>query len=560
MGAPGPVPTTRLSADTRPSPFIWTDMTREAGITTVQVNGDPDGKWTILESLGQGAAVLDADGDGDLDVFLCNGGQFHGKPAGASPATALWIQVAPFKFIEAPATAGCRLIGWYQGAYAVDIDADGKTDLFLTGWNQTTLLLNRGGTFVDATASWGASVAGWTAGSAFFDAEGDGDLDLFITRYVTFDPANPPNGGKPCDWRGLAVACGPHGLPPQSDVFLRNVGNRFEDATVACGFDKVPPRYGLGVVAFDLEGDGDVDLYVANDSQPNDLWKNSGGTFINVADQLGCDLGEGGRPQAGMGVDIADLDLDGRPDVMVTNFEHDTNTLYLNRIGGRVAAFLDASSVSGFGPPSFPDLAWGIKCADFDRDGLPDVLVANGHIYPQVDGTPLETSYRQPMLLLHHEGVSSDGIPRFRPIRQGPLLGTPQCGRGLLLADFDDDGDDDVLMTVLDGPPTLGRNDTPGGNWVGIELRGTSKNLDAIGARVEVTDDLGRAHSIQRTYGGGFYSTSDSRLRIGLGSGKMLRGFVRFPGGKVVELPSHVARQYLVVDEATGRATPRSSR
>ena len=558
MGPPGPQPASRPAAPASTSSIVFTDVSATSGIDTVQTNGDPDGKWTILESLGQGAAVLDANGDGRLDVFLPNGGTFRGKPEGvATPRSALWLGAEkPFTFTKAPAGFGLDLEGWFQGAYAADVDGDRRTDLFLTGWKTTRLLLNRGDRFEDATATWGAAIDGWTSGAVFFDADGDLDLDLFVARYVVFDAEALPNGGKPCDWRGIAVACGPHGLVAETDVFLRNVGGRFEDATKAFGFDRVPPRYGLGVVTIDIDGDGDLDLYVANDSQPNDLWENRGGTFVNVADKLGCDLGEGGRPQAGMGVDCGDLDLDGRPDLVVTNFEHDTNTLYLNRIGGRVAAFLDAGSISGFSPPSFPDLAWGIRIADFDRNGRPDVLIANGHIYPQVDGTALETSYRQPMLLLEHLGNGGDGLPRFGASRRGAFLGTPRCGRGLLLADFDDDGDDDALMTVLDGKPALGRNDTPGGSWIGFVLEGSVPNTDAIGATIEVTLDDGRVVKARRDSGGGFYSTSDPRTRIGIGTGKPTSVCVRFPGGRIVALPKVETDCYVRVNADTGTALP----
>jgi enediyne biosynthesis protein E4 len=546
----GPVP---------PSGPRFTDVSAGSGLTLVNVNGDPASKPTILESLGQGAAALDYDGDGDLDLFVCNGDVLHGRPAGANPRCALYRQDAPFRFTDATDAAGVALRGWYQGAYAADVESDGDPDLFLTAWGATRLLVNRGdGTFEDATVARGAGVAGWTSGAVFFDADQDGDLDLYVARYVTMDPEKPPHDGKPCNWKGLAVACGPHGLPAEADVFLENVGDRFVDATAKFGFDRATPSYGLGAVAFDFDRDGDQDVYVANDSVANFLWENRRGSFVESAAELGCDLGEGGRAQAGMGVDAADADGDGRPDVVVTNFDEDVNTLYLNQCDAKVRAFFNATAAAGLGPPSFRKLAWGARFFDADGDGRLDLAIANGHIYPQVDRAGVDTSFAQENQLFLNQGADARGLVRFVAAADaGSFFAKKACSRGLLTADFDDDLDLDLLVVEMDAPPTLGRNDTAAaGGRLGVRLRGAGKNRDAIGATLTWEDERGTTRFLERTYGGGFYSTSDPRLVATWGPGALRAARVRFPAGRTVEIDPALVGRYVVVDEAAGTAVP----
>lgn len=560
---PGPGPASKPSApeslDT--FPITFTDVTAGSGITLRNVNGNVDRKPTILESLGQGAAAFDADGDGALDLFVCNGDTLNGEPKGADPSTELYRQDGPFHFEAVGAKAGLRLRGWFQGAYAADFDGDGRTDLFLTAFGGSRLFRNAGGLrFEDVTQSAGAGVPGWTTGAAFFDADLDGDLDLFVARYVKFDPANLPNGGKPCGYRGIEVACGPHGLEPETGVFLENVGGKFVDATKKFGFDKAAPAYGLGVVAFDYDGDGDQDLFVANDSVANHLWENRRGTFVEVAAALGCDLGEGGHPQAGMGVDAADVDLDGKPDVFLTVFEHDTNTLFLNveqGSFGTVHGFFDASAPSRLGPPSFSYMGWGTRIVDLDRDGWPDVVVANGHIYPQVDRAALETSYAQRNQVFRSLGRTGGGTIRFEEVRPpGGFFDAKAVSRGLLCADFDDDGDQDLFIVRMDAPPALGRNDTKSnGHWVGIVLDGRAPNTGGIGAVLVIEDSAGVVRRVERTYGGGFFSTSDPRLWTGLGAATIKTAKIVWPDGKSTPLPASILDHYVRVGQESGAVT-----
>jgi hypothetical protein len=547
---------------TEPAAVInFADVSRASGITLLNVNGNVDKKPTILESLGQGAAAFDCDGDGALDLFVCNGDTRNGEPAGVEPATELYRQDAPFHFQPVGAAAGLRHRGWYQGAYAADWDGDGRTDLFVTAFGKSRLFRNSGGArFEDVTEKTGAGIPGWTSGAAFFDAEEDGDLDLFVARYVEFDLANLPNGGKPCGYRGIEAACGPHGLVPETDVFLENVDGRFVDATAKRGFDKTAVAYGLGVVAFDFDQDGDQDVFVANDSMANDLWENQRGLFVNVAATLGCDLGEAGQAQAGMGVDAADLNLDGRPDVYLTTFAGDVNTLFQNvdqGPSGAVRGFFNATAPSGLGPPSFQSLGWGTRIVDFDRDGWPDIVVANGHIYPQVDHAPLDTSYAQRNQLFRNLGRNARGDVKFEETKSaGDFFAAKAVSRGLLCADFDDDGDQDVFVVRMDAPPALGRNDTAAaGHWVGVVLAGRPPNRDAVGAVLVVEDSAGNVRRVERTYGAGFYSTSDPRLWTGLGPATVKAARVVWPDGTKTDLPAPILDRYVRVDQVSGAVT-----
>jgi enediyne biosynthesis protein E4 len=548
-------PATRPGAAGAVGPMVFADVTAGSGLTLRNVNGNTDRKPTILESLGQGAAALDYDGDGDLDLFVGNGDTLNGEPKGAEPFTELYRHDTPFRFTPVGTSAGLKLRGWFQGAYAADWDADGRPDLFLTAHGGSRLFRNAGGgKFEDVTQSAGGGIPGWTSGAAFFDADQDGDLDLFVARYVQLDLARLPNEGKLCAYRSLQVACGPHGLVPETDLFLENVGGRFVDATAKFGFDVAPAAYGLGVVAFDFDQDGDVDVYVANDSMANDLWENRKGRFVNVAGLLGCDLGEGGRAQASMGIDAADVDRDGRSDLFMTNFEHDTNTLYLN-LGSR--GFFDATGSSGLGPPSFPSLGWGTRMLDFDRDGWVDVVVANGHIYPQVDGSGLETSYAQRNQMFRGTGKNAAGEVRFEEVLpKGGFFEPAAVNRGLVSADFDDDGDQDLFIVRVDALPAIGRNDTAGGgHWVGVALEGKPPNRDAIGAVLVVRDTAGVVRRAERAYGASFYSTCDPRLWMALGPASVSEARVVWPDGSTTPLSPTILDRYVRVGQESGAVT-----
>jgi hypothetical protein len=543
--------------------FRTTDVSQSSGITLENVCGDPVRKLAIPENLGQGAAALDYDRDGDQDLFVTNGSVFEGQTPRFTPRPALYRNDGGMKFTDVTEAAGISAFGWGHGAFAIDFDADGDQDLYLTCYLRANLWYeNRGdGTFRDATAEWGGADPGPSTAAAFFDADLDGDLDLWVGNYVHYDPKAPPNDGNPCEWKGLKVSCGPLGTTPAADSFFENIDGKLVDATKKFGFDAAAPSYALGAVTGDYDGDGDTDLYVANDSRPNFLWRNDRGRFKDVAMMAGVAMNEAGRAQSGMGVDAFDVDHNGALDLFVTNFSHDHNTLYLNDgVQPPGLLFTDESYASKLGEPSFLYLSWGTRVSDLDRDGWPDLVVVSGHVYPQVDSAPLGTSYRQLNQIFAGRGKNEKGLVVFEDVQfaAGDGFLKKAVSRGLLLADFDGDDDEDYFIVELDAPPTLLRNDGEGhGAWVHFDLIGKGKNRDAIGARVVATLPDGTTRLLERSYGGGYLSTSEGRLRLGLGavSEPLPRVEVRWPLGGVTTLTNLALRTTYLVDEATGKVT-----
>jgi hypothetical protein len=445
------------------------------------------------------------------------------------------------------------LRAWSAGVYFTDYDNDGDKDLFVTAWGPNVLFRNDGdGSFTDVTKQ--AGVAGadnsWSASAAFGDLDNDGDLDLYVTNYCDYDLENPPFGGNRTPWRGIPVYPGPLGLRGQTDVLYRNEGDgTFTDVTEGSGTDDVTrPLYGLGVVMFDLEDDGDLDIYVANDSCPNYLWRNDGDLrFIDIAAVAGVATNEDAKEQAGMGVDAADFDDDGRIDLIVTNFSHDWNTLYRN--DGNLT-FVDHTFVGGF-KDTFLPLGWGVKFLDYDNDGWLDVFMANGHIYPEVDSHPhLNTTYRQANLLYRNQGGST-----FENVSGmvGPGLDAVEGTRGVAVTDFDGDGDVDLVLTGMDVPPALLRND--GGNalsWVSVRLIGSRSNRDAVGARLTL-EAGGRRRVRTVNPFGSYLSQSSYTIHFGLGDADRVdRLVVRWPSGLEEEYVDLAARQIHTLTEGEG--------
>ena len=531
------------AADGFPS---FVDVAANVGITLMNICGGP-AKDYIVEANGNGAAFLDYDADGDMDILIVNGSTLENYKKGGDPMVALYKNNGG-TFVDVTREAGLVKRGWGMGACVGDYNNDGYPDIYVTAYGPNVLFRNNGdGTFSDVTASAGVADSHWGTNCAFGDYDRDGHLDLYVANYMTFDEKTVPRRGKDpkCKFLGVDVFCGPQGLQGEPDVLFHNNGNgTFTDVTKTAGI-KDPNYYGFGVVFSDFDNDGWPDIYVANDGNPNFLFHNNGnGTFTEMGLLSGTALNEAGRAQSGMGVAVADYDANGLFDIFVTNFAGDTNTLYQNL--GKLL-FADATSISGQGEISLQYLGWGAGLEDLDNDGLPDIFVANGHVYPQVDALNAGQRYAQ-----RKEIYRNLGGGKFREVARdagGDVL-KPKSSRGAAFGDFDNDGDIDVLVINMNDRPSLYRNE--GGNrnhWITLRLEGSRSNRDAIGARVEIW--AGDKRQVQEVRSGGSYlSNNDVRLHFGLGSASRAERIrVRWPNGRVEEVPGMEAGQFVTIKE-----------
>ena len=527
-------------------PARFVDVAAESGLTIPVIGGGAEKKH-IVESTTGGVALFDQDGDGDLEIFFANGSRLGGFPEGEEPRSSLYRNDGGWRFAEAAGELGAAHAGWGMGVAAADWDGDGRVDLYLANYGANALYRNEGERFREVAGAAGVAHPGWGSAAAFGDYDGDGDLDFYLANYVDFDPGFVPEDRDAyCNWRGLTdVFCGPNGLPGARDSYFRNEGPEsgwvFADAGDEAGLREYE-YYGLGAVAGDYDDDGDLDLYVANDSTPNVLYRNDGGRFVDIAVAAGAAFEKDGREQSGMGVAAGDPDGDGDLDLFVTNFSHDHNTYYENR---GPAGFLDVSWKAGLGLSSLSYLGWGAGFFDCDHDGDEDLFVANGHVFPAVDRGGLGTRYRQPNQLYENTGAG-----RF--IDVSPLSGSgfevELSSRGSALGDLDGDGDLDIAVSNLDAAPTLLRNDGGGrGNWLILRLRDRGPNTHAVGARV--TARAGKLRMVREVRAGGSYlSQDDTGLHFGLGPAPevdLLR--VRWPDGAVQELSGVAANQVLTL-------------
>ncbi len=533
-------------------PITLADRAAAAGLRFETTYGDKETSTYILETTGTGAAFLDYDNDGFLDVFLANGTTVAGPKSGQPPRSALFHNKGDGTFEDVTAKAGVGRSGWGQGVAAADYDNDGWTDLYLTFFGDNVLFHNNGdGTFTDVTAKAGVGVGGWSTGAAFGDYDKDGRLDLYVARYVDFDLKNAPLPGsaRNCFYSGFPVMCGPRGLPGGRDVLFHNNGDgTFTDVTVPAGdLDKARYR-GLGVVWADYDDDGWPDLFVANDAHPNLLYHNNrNGTFTETAFEAGVAFDEDGRERAGMGADFGDYDNDGRLDLVITNFYGEPHSLYRNQGSG---TFLETTWPSGVGQATTRYLGWGTAFVDLDNDGWKDLFFVNGHVYPEVDRHHLDETYAERALVLRNQG---DGT--FADVTQGagPDLATPRVGRGAAFGDYDDDGRVDVLVSSVNDRAVLLHNETADANhWLAVKLVGTSSNRDGLGARVTV--QVGGTRQVHEVHGGGSYlSQSDLRAHFGLGKATVVPALeVRWPSGIVDRLENVAADRVVVVEEKKG--------
>ncbi|MBI1789216.1 MAG: CRTAC1 family protein [Acidobacteria bacterium] len=538
-----------LAAALAPSVPAFRDTAERAGITALIVSGGPKKNY-VLEVNGSGACWLDYNGDGWMDLYLVNGAtlaQLQGK-APAQTTNHLYRNNRDGTFTDVTAAAGVPGRGWGFGCAAADYDNDGHTDLLVTNYGPNILYRNRGdGTFADVTVK--AGVGGgqiWHAGPAFGDYDLDGRLDLFVPGYLDFDAQKPEL--RTCEYRGVKVhACGPLGYKGAPDALYRNNGDgTFTDVTEKAGVADRKLYFGFQAVFEDFDNDGRPDLFVANDSNPNYLYRNKGdGTFEEIGVQSGVAYSADGKEMSSMGVAVGDYDHDGRMDLFITTFANDNYVLLHNDGGG---FFTDVSYPAGVGEPTVPYLGWATFFFDYDNDGHPDLFCANGHVYPEVEGA-IKESFRQPLQLFRNLG---NGKFREVSLESGLRALPPQTARGGAFADFDNDGDLDVVVSVMDGKPLLLENS--GGNrahWLRVELTGETCNRMAVGARVKVTAGGLTQYSTVRA-GGSYLSSNDPRLHFGLGSSAAAEVEVAWPGGGTEKIGRVKANQAVRIRQGRG--------
>ena len=533
------------------NPPLFVDVTRAAGID-FHLNCGSREKLYIVETQCGGAAAFDYDNDGWMDILLVDGSSIEDYRAGKCHPPRLYHNNHDGTFTDVSAKSGLNFCGWGYGVAIGDYDNDGWEDVYITGFHGSALYHNNhDGTFTDVTAKAGVANAGeWGTSAAFGDYDNDGYLDLVVADYVDVDMNNlPPFGVGPfCQYRGIPVNCGPRGLKGARDRLFHNNGNgTFTDVTEKLNID--PDRYyGLGVLWLDYDKDGCLDLYVADDSSPSLLYHNDcKGGFTEVGAEAGVAYSSDGHEQAGMGVDSADYDRDGWPDIVKTNFSDDTKNLYHNDHNGE---FTDMAGAAGIGAIGYPYLGFGVKFFDFDNDGWPDIFMANGHVDAQVEGQTFGTGYAERPFLFHN---LKNG--KFEEVGQktNGALAKKYIGRAALTADFWNRGRQDILFTNMDGSPVLLRNEVPSpGHWLRIKTIGSKSNRDGFGARIELTAEGSTRYAEVRA-GSSFESSSDPRTHFGLGSATTVEAIViRWPSGQIDKLGPEAADQELVVREGSG--------
>ncbi|HJZ64998.1 MAG TPA: CRTAC1 family protein [Candidatus Acidoferrum sp.] len=537
------------------APVVFVDVAKQAGLTKFKHKSGSPEKATIIETPGSGVALLDYDNDGWLDIYILNGSTVPAllgkEPA---PRAMLFHNNHDGTFTDVTDKAGVSNERWGFGVAVGDYDNDGWPDIYVANYGKNRLYHNnRDGTFTDVAEKAGVALGGWSAGPSWGDYDHDGLLDLFVPGYAKYDPAHPPGEGLPpsaCQFRGIAVMCGPRGLPGERDHLFHNNGNgTFTDVSEKAGVSDKPGYYGLASVFVDVDEDGWVDLLVANDSTPNYLYRNKhNGTFEDVSYLSGFALSEDGREQASMGIAVGDFNRDGKVDFYVTAFSDDYNTLYINDGDGN---FTDKTYQAGLGDPTIPFLGWGTVALDFDNDGLTDLFVSNGHVYPAVDKQDWGTTWQQrPQLFRNLDGKKFAEVPPAT----GSGLAEVLSGRGAAVGDLFNDGHLDLVINVMDSSPALMRNVVKNGNhWITFRLIGGPKSpRDAIGAKVFVT--TGAIRQRADVFSGGSYgSSSDQRVYFGLGkSEKIDKIEIHWPSGLKQEIAAPAVDHIYTVEEGKG--------
>jgi hypothetical protein len=530
-------------------PVFFEDVGGSSGLTVPNTSGGRSRKDYILETTGNGVAIFDYDGDGADDIFIANGTTLDRHP-GPRRLPQLYHNDGQGRFTEVGEKAGFTAEGWGQGVCVGDYDNDGRPDLLVTYYGTNRLYRNLGnGAFRDVTAQAKLPVEGvrYGSGCSFFDYDRDGHLDLFIANYVDLDLSQTPRPGSGsfCVWKEIPVMCGPRGLPLAQNLLYHNNGDgTFTDVSLKAGILKPGGRYALGVATADFDNDGWPDIYVACDMTPSLLYENKhDGTFEERGAEAGVSYNADGALQAGMGVAVADFDGDGRLDIAKTNFSGDLTSLYKNEDG---RFFTDVSREAGLATRQF--LGWGIAFVDVDDDGWPDLVIANGHVYPEVEGKPVGDKYLEPTLLLRNLG---NGRFAEATASAGPAFATPRPARGLACGDLDGDGRPEIVIVNMNTTPSLLKNRKAGGNFLNVAVKGTKSNRSGIGARVQIT--AGRREIISEVMSGGsFYSQNSLIAHFGLGkAGTVDRLRIRWPSGTLQSWEKVAVNQKVIATEGS---------
>ena len=554
-GSPAAGPQAQHKPEETPQKTIayFVDQAAQAGLNAKNTFGGVDTKKYILETTGTGVAIFDYDNDGWPDIFIVNGTTLDGSSAGPAPSNHLYRNNHDGTFTDVTEQAGLVHTGWGQGVCAGDYDNDGNRDLYVTYYGKNVLYHNNGnGTFTDVSEK--AHVAGtgnaWSTGCSFVDYDRDGKLDLFVATYVDFDVKTAPAPGEraSCIWKGVPVMCGPRGLPWSKNILYHNNGDgTFEDVTAKAKIDQTNGHYGFSVSTFDYDDDGWPDIYVACDSTASVLYHNNrDGTFTDVAVTAGAAFNEDGKEQAGMGSTIGDYNGDGRLDIFKTNFSDDTATLYRNNGDN---TFDDVTFAAGLGLHT-RYLGWGTMFIDVDNDGWLDLLLVNGHVYPEVDSQHLGSDYREPRILYHNKG---DGTFEDISAHSGPGITTAASGRGLAIGDLWNDGRLSAIISNMSAPPSLLVNQVHSLNhWIAFKFIGTRSNRDGIGAKIQVK--AGERILVDEVRSGSSYiSNNDIRVHFGLGvANKLDRVEVRWPSGLTESFANLRVDSIIILKEGSG--------